>query len=368
MGSAFCNSQHDGSDRMGSTAMSWRARVAALYAGLLVCTALAWLAAFAAFHRESVLIGMAGLAYMLGLRHAVDADHIAAIDNATRKLMQAGQRPVAVGFYFSLGHSTVVLLASIAVAWAAGAMSPRLGWLQANGALLGTGVSVAFLLLIALLNLAILRSTYRALRRVHAGDAEAGDPFGPAAAVPGPLARLFSPVFRLVSRSAHMYPVGFLFGLGFDTATEVAVLGLSATGAAKGLHPGLILLFPALFAAGMVLIDTLDSTLMVGAYGWAFVRPGAKLYYNMTMTAISILVAVAVGAVEAAGLLAVRLRLSGWPWDWVAALNDDFATLGYLIIGLFAGSWLISLILYRLKKKSPHRAPVCHHDGARPAP
>ncbi len=330
--------------------MSWRLSVAALYAGLLACTALAWLAAFVAFRGNPALLGMAGLAYTLGLRHAVDADHIAAIDNATRKLMQAGQRPVAVGLYFSLGHSTVVLLASMALAWAAGQMSSRLEWLKAEGTLLGTGVSVAFLLAIALFNLVILRSTYRVLQRLRAGDATEGGDLFELAVAPGPLARIFSPVFRLISRSFHMYPVGFLFGLGFDTATEVAVLGLSATEAAKGLDPALILLFPALFAAGMALIDTLDSTLMVGAYGWALVRPATKLYYNITMTGISILIAVAVGMVEAAGLLTERLRLIGWPWDWVAALNSNFATLGYLIIGVFAVSWLISVIVYRVKR------------------
>jgi len=330
--------------------MSWRARAAALYAGLSAFTAFAWLAAFLAFHGRPVLMGMAGLAYTLGLRHAVDADHIAAIDNATRKLMQAGQRPVSVGLYFSLGHSTVVLLAAAAVAWAAGEMSSRLAWLEADGSLVGTAVSVAFLLVIALVNLLILRSTSCALRRLRAGDAVgAGDPLELAMG-PGPLGRLFSPVFRLISRSLHMYPVGFLFGLGFDTATEIAVLGLSATEAARGLEPGLILLFPALFAAGMALVDTLDSTLMVGAYGWAFARPATKLHYNMTMTAISILIAVAVGAIEGAGLLAERLRLVGWPWNWVASLNDNFATLGYLIIGIFAVSWVISLIMYRFKQ------------------
>lgn len=176
-----------------------------------------------------------------------------------------------------------------------------------------------------------MRSTYRALRRLRAGTLEA-DGLRELAAASGPLARLFSPVFRLVSRSAHMYPVGFLFGLGFDTATEVAVLGLAATEAAKGLAAGSILLFPALLAAGMALIDTLDSTLMVGAYGWAFARPAAKLHYNMTMTGISILIAAAVAAVEGGGLLADRLRLVGWPWDWLAVLNSNFALLGYLIV------------------------------------
>ena len=330
--------------------MSRRASVVALYAGLLTCNALAWLAALLAFHGHPVLLGMAGLAYTLGLRHAVDADHIAAIDNATRKLMQTGQRPIAVGLYFSLGHSTVVLLASMAVVWAAARMSARLEWFKADGTLIGTGVSVAFLLAIALFNLLILRSTYRTLRRLRAGGTvETGNLLN-AAIASGPLARIFSPVFRLVSRSAHMYPVGFLFGLGFDTVTEVAVLGLAATETAKGLDPGLILLFPALFTAGMALIDTLDSTLMVGAYGWAFVRPAAKLHYNMTMTGISILIALVVGAVEAVGLLAERLRLVGWPWDWVTALNSNFAFLGYLIIGIFAASWVLSVFVYRVKR------------------
>ena len=331
--------------------MSWRARMAALYAGLSAFTAFAWLAAFLAFHGRPVLMGMAGLAYTLGLRHAVDADHIAAIDNATRKLMQSGQRPASVGLYFSLGHSTVVLLAAAAVVWAADEMSGRLAWLEADGTLIGTSVSVLFLLVIALVNLLILRSTYRALRRLRAGEARGagGDPLELAMGA-GPLNRVLSPVFRLISRSVHMYPVGFLFGLGFDTATEIAVLGLSATEAARGLNPGLILLFPALFAAGMAVVDTLDSTLMVGAYGWAFVKPATKLHYNMTMTAISILIAVTVGAIEGAGLLSERLRLAGWPWNWVAWLNDNFAAMGYLIIGIFAISWGISLFMYRLKQ------------------
>jgi nickel/cobalt transporter (NiCoT) family protein len=325
--------------------VSPRASVTGLYAGLLTCNALAWLASFLAFHRHPVLLGMAGLAYTLGLRHAVDADHIAAIDNATRKLMQAGQRPMAVGLYFSLGHSTVVLLASMVLVWTAGDVSARLDWLKADGTLVGTGVSVTFLLAIALLNLMILRSTYRALRRVRAGGTIESDNLPAPAVASGPLAKVFSPVFRLVARSVHMYPVGFLFGLGFDTATEVAVLGLAATEAGKGLDPRSILLFPALFAAGMALIDTLDSTLMVGAYGCALVGPAAKLRYNMTMTGISVLIAVAVGTVEAAGLLAQRLRLAGWPWDWVTVLNGNFAFLGYLIVGIFAVGWLVAVLV-----------------------
>jgi len=325
-----------------------RGNTGALYALLIAGHLAAWGWALAAFHAYQVLIGTAFLAYGFGLRHAVDADHIAAIDNVTRKLMQEGKRPIAAGFFFSLGHSTVVVLASIGVAVMASTFMEELEDFHTIGGAIGTSISAAFLLLIATINVVILVNVYRSFRRVKAGGAVAAADMAMIAAGGGVLARLCGSLFRLIERSWHMYPLGFLFGLGFDTATEVGLLGISAAHASGGLPIWSILVFPALFTAGMTLIDTTDSVLMVGAYGWAFVKPMRKLYYNMTITFVSVVVAVIVGGVEALGLLADRLGLNGGVWDLVASLNDNFGALGYLIIGIFIASWLVSMLLYRL--------------------
>jgi high-affinity nickel-transport protein len=324
-----------------------RGDVIGLYALLIAGNLAAWAWALIAFHAYPVLLGTAFLAYSLGLRHAVDADHIAAIDNVTRKLMQEGRRPIAAGLFFSLGHSTVVVLGSLAVAATAAGFKDKLEDFHTIGGAIGTAISAAFLLLIAAINVVILLDVWRVFRRVRAGGA-----FEPADAAMsaggGIFARLCGSLFRLIERSWHMYPLGFLFGLGFDTATEVGLLGISAAQASSGLPIWSILVFPALFTAGMTLIDTTDSVLMVGAYGWAFVKPMRKLYYNMTITFVSVVVAVIVGGVEALGLLADRFGLTGGVWDLIAGLNDNFGALGYLIIGIFAGSWLVSMLVYRL--------------------
>jgi len=325
-----------------------RGNTAGLYALLIAGNLAAWAWALIAFHAYPVLLGTAFLAYGFGLRHAVDADHIAAIDNVTRKLMQEGKRPIAAGFFFSLGHSTVVVLATIGVAVTAAAFKDELEAFHTIGGAIGTSISALFLLLIASINVAILVNVYRAFRRVKAGGAFAAADVALIAAGGGLLARLCGSLFRMIEASWHMYPLGFLFGLGFDTATEVGLLGISAAQASGGLPIWSILVFPALFTAGMTLIDTTDSVLMVGAYGWAFVRPMRKLYYNMTITFVSVVVAVIVGGVEALGLIADRLGLTGGVWDLVASLNDNFGALGYLIIGIFIASWLASMLLYRL--------------------
>jgi high-affinity nickel-transport protein len=327
-----------------------RGRLFALYGSLVLFNALAWIWACTAFHRYPLLISVALLAYLLGLRHAVDADHIAAIDNVTRKLMQSGHRPVSVGLYFSLGHSTVVVLASVLLAATADAMQGRLHELRDVGGVVGTTVSALFLFAIALTNALILRSEYRVFRQDRS-VAELHDDTDLPLASRGPLTRLYRPLFRLITRSRHMYPLGFLFGLGFDTATEIGVLGISATQAARGLPLWSILVFPVLFTAGMSLVDTLDSTLMVGAYGWARVNPVRKLYYNMTITGVSIVVAVAVGSVEVLGLLADRLSLAGSPWNLVQALNRNFAPIGYGIIGILIASWFVSVAIQRMAQR-----------------
>ena len=327
-----------------------RRRLAGIYAILTVANLLAWAWALVAFRSHPVLLGTAFLAYTFGLRHAVDADHIAAIDNVTRKLMQAGKRPVSVGFFFALGHSTIVVLASLGVAATTAALQSRFASFKDVGGLIGTSVSALFLFAVALANLVILGGVYRAFRGVRRGGLYVEADFDRLLAQRGLLARLFRPVFRLVTKSWHMYPLGFLFGLGFDTATEIAVLGISAAEASRGLSIWSIMVFPALFAAGMSLIDTTDGVLMLGAYGWAFARPIRRLYYNLTITAVSVLVALIVGGIEVLGLIGGRLELEGPFWGFVGTLNDNFGALGYLIIAIFALSWLVSIAIYRIRR------------------
>ncbi len=332
-------------DRAGSL----RVPLIGIYGLLLTANLAVWIWAFLVFRSQPLFLGTALLAYGFGLRHAVDADHIAAIDNVTRKLMQAGKRPVTVGFFFALGHSTVVILAAAGVAATATALSTRFEQFKSVGGIVGTVVSALFLFAIATANLVILRSVWRTWRHVRAGGRYVDEDFDILLNSRGVLARLFRPVFRLVTASWHMFPLGFLFGLGFDTATEVALLGISATQAAQGVSIWSIMVFPALFAAGMSLIDTTDGVLMLGAYDWAFVKPIRKLYYNLTITLVSVVVAFLIGGIEALGLVGDQLGLSGWFWDGVGALNDNFNSLGFIIIGVFIAAWIGSVVVYRYK-------------------
>ena len=325
-------------------------RIVGIY-GLLIGVNLgAWLWAFAAFRHHPVLLGTASLAYSFGLRHAFDADHIAAIDNVTRKLMRAGRRPLSVGLYFSLGHSTVVVLLSLLIAATTAALQDRFDTLKDVGGLIGTSVSAAFLFAIAAANLAVLTGVYRTFQNVKRGGRLVEEDVDRLLAGRGIMGRIFRPIFGIVRRSWHMYPLGLLFGLGFDTASEVGLLGISAAQASQGLSTWSIMVFPALFTAGMTLLDTTDSILMVGAYGWAFVKPIRKLYYNMTITLVSVVVALLVGGIEALGLIADRLKLEGGFWDGVGELNDHFGTLGFVIVGLFVVSWVVSVVIYRIKR------------------
>ncbi len=327
-----------------------RGRIFAIYGILFAFNIAAWAWAGLAFHRYPVLLGTALLAYSFGLRHAVDADHIAAIDNVTRKLMQDGKRPVAVGFMFSLGHSTVVVLGAAAIGQATLILQHRLDAVRNLASVIGTLVSAFFLFAIAMVNMIVLRSIYRTFVRVRHGQPYVDEDFDMLVGGRGFLSRIFRPMFHMISRSWHMYPLGVLFGLGFDTATEIGVLGISAAEAAKGLSFGAILVFPILFAAGMSLIDTTDNILMLGAYGWAFVKPIRKLYYNITITCVSVLVAVLIGGIEALGLLGEHFRLNGWFWGGIAKLNDNFGTLGYFIVGLFVMSWILSIAFYKWRR------------------
>ncbi|WP_456623502.1 HoxN/HupN/NixA family nickel/cobalt transporter [Bradyrhizobium sp. P5_C12] len=331
------------------TKSSWRAiepGTVLLFGGLVAANIAAWAWAFALFGDRPTVMATALLAWVFGLRHAVDADHIAAIDNVVRKLMQAGDAPRSVGLYFALGHSTVVVVATMLLALGVVSFGGD-NLLRDIGGLIGTSVSALFLLVIAAINLAIfagLWRTFRAAREQGVHDAEGLDAL---LANRGFLARLLGPLFRLVTKPWHMYPLGLLFGLGFDTATEIGLLGISATEAAHGASLADVLVFPALFATGMALVDTADSALMVSAYRWAFVDPLRKLWYNLTITGASVAVALFIGGIEALGLLGARLGLSGGMWTLVDGLNQSLANVGFAVIAMFVVAWLVSAVLYR---------------------
>ncbi|WP_277969141.1 MULTISPECIES: HoxN/HupN/NixA family nickel/cobalt transporter [Sphingomonas] len=328
---------------------SLRQRISLLYVLLIGANVGGWIWALALFHAQPIMLGTALLAWGLGLRHAVDADHIAAIDNVTRKLMQDGQRPITVGFWFAIGHSTIILLASVAIAFTASALS-QFEAVKATGGVVATIISAVFLFTIAAMNLVILRSVWRTFQHVRSGGAYVDEDLDMLLGGRGLLARLFRPLFRLVSRSWHMAPLGFLFGLGFDTATEVAILGLSAAQAAHSFSLGPVLVLPALFAAGMALVDTTDGIVMLGAYEWAFVKPIRKLYYNITITAISAFVAIVIGGIETLALIADKSGLRGGIWSAASDLGGRFNLLGFGIIGVFGLCWLISWAVFRWKR------------------
>jgi high-affinity nickel-transport protein len=318
-----------------------RHRILCLSAALIASNIIAWCWTFSMFHGQSVLLGTALLAYGLGLRHAVDADHIAAIDNVTRKLMEQGRRPIGVGLFFSLGHSSIVVAASVGVALTAGSMRHVLAQWQGIGGAIGTLVSSGFLLAVAAINTLVLLDLLRSRRTGGAANTiQAG----------GLLSRLLRPLFTIITQSWHMYPLGLLFGLGFDTATEIALLGLSAAQASQGLHIWSILIFPALFTAGMSLIDSADSILMLGAYGWAFTAPSRRLSYNIGVTSLSVLVAALVGSLEIFDLLSERLSLHGGIWQVVSTANADLTYIGAAVIIVFTLAWLGAMAVTRRKK------------------
>jgi high-affinity nickel-transport protein len=327
-----------------------RTKVAVVYALLLVLNGTAWTWAIVALSDRPTLLSTALLAYVLGLRHAVDADHIATIDNVVRKLMQEGKRPYSVGLFFSLGHSIALTLAVAVIAAATFALQDRFLALKSIGSIIGTGASAFFLLAIAVINLIILRGVWQSFRRARRGEPVVEEELNLLLSGRGILASIFRPLFRMVSRSWQMFPIGFLFGLGFDTATEISLFTVAASQASSGMTLATVMIFPALFTAGMTLVDTTDSVLMVGAYGWAFLNPIRKIWYNLTITAISVLVALLIGGIEGLGLIASKLGLEGGFWDMIGALNGGLANLGYLVVGIFLVSWAISYLLYRWQR------------------
>jgi nickel/cobalt transporter (NiCoT) family protein len=343
--------------RSGLTRREW-AGVAGMAAVVVGLHAVGWftLLALVAPHHYSLGtqafgVGIGVTAYTLGLRHAFDADHIAAIDNTTRKLMSDGERPLSVGFWFSLGHSTVVfalaLLFSVGVKALAGQVENGRSTLHDVTGVVGTGVSGAFLYVIAGLNLAILVGILRVFREMRRGRYDEAELEAQLEAR-GLLNRFLGRFTRAIRAPWQMYPLGVLFGLGFDTATEVALLFLAAGAAGAGLPWYAILCLPVLFAAGMSLFDTIDGTFMNFAYGWAFSRPVRKVFYNITITALSVAVAFIIGSVELLSILAEKLRLSGSFWAWVS--NLDLNLVGYGIVGLFAVTWAGALAVWRFAR------------------
>jgi nickel/cobalt transporter (NiCoT) family protein len=294
-------------------------------------------------------VGIGVTAYTLGLRHAFDADHIAAIDNTTRKFMADGKRPLSVGFFFSLGHSTVVfglaLLFSLGVRALSGQVEDDGSTLHNVTGLVGTGVSGTFLYVIAALNLAVLVGILRVFRSMRRGMFDEAELEAQLDAR-GFMNRFLGRFTRAIRAPWQMYPLGILFGLGFDTATEVALLFLAAGAAGAGLPWYAILCLPVLFAAGMSLLDTIDGSFMNFAYGWAFSRPVRKVYYNLIVTALSVIVAFVIGSIELLSVAAEKLELEGGFWSWVSGI--DLNLVGYGIVGLFVVTWAGAFVAWRL--------------------
>jgi high-affinity nickel-transport protein len=291
-----------------------------------------------------VLGGLAVLAYSFGLRHAFDADHIAAIDNTTRKLLGQGDRPLAAGFFFSLGHATVVLVLCVAIAVAGSVAHAAIPTLQLYGGTVGGAVSGLFLWLIGAVNLIVLIRLVSAGRAFRAGRCEQSV-LDERLADRGLLIRLFSRPLRVVTRDRQMYPVGLLFGLGFDTATEVGLLAVTAGAAGGHVPPLAVVALPILFAAGMSLMDTADGVFMAKAYRWAFSSPARKLYYNLSVTGLSVAVALLIGSVELGQVLAAKLRWQTGFWGWLQTI--DLGSLGYVIVGLFGLAWAAAAVVWK---------------------
>jgi len=310
-------------------------------------------------------VGIGITAYTLGLRHAFDADHISAIDNTTRKLMAEGKRPLSVGFWFSLGHSTIVfllaLVISIGVRSLGGAATHDHSTMRQATSWVGTAVSGTFLYLIAAINIVILLGIVKVFREMRRGRYdEAG--LERQLDSRGLMNRLFGRLTKAVAKPRHMYPIGLLFGLGFDTASEVALLVIAGGAGAAGAPWYGILCLPILFAAGMSLMDSIDGSFMNFAYGWALSKPVRKVFYNLTITALSVAVALVIGTIEVGGLISSELGLSGSFWSWFE--NVDINVLGFVIVALFVSTWVIALVIWRLGRIEERWSAHLENAGA----
>nr|WP_274318757.1 HoxN/HupN/NixA family nickel/cobalt transporter [Paenibacillus qinlingensis] len=288
--------------------------------------------------------GIGLLAYTLGMRHAFDVDHIAAIDNTVRKLVQQKKNPLGVGFYFSLGHSSVVFVMAIVTAFSVQWAARELPWMQRFGGVIGASVSGLFLVIIGVINLLILISLYKMFLKFRGGKYDDNE-FEELLESRGFIARLIKPLFSFITKSWHVYPLGFLFGLGFDTASEIALLAISAH-AAKDAIPFIgVISLPLLFAAGMSLFDTADGMFMTKAYKWAFHTPVRKLYYNLTVTALAVVAALIIGVIELGQVLSEEFSMEGMFWTWLQEI--DFGTLGFILVGMFVIAWIVSIAVWR---------------------
>ncbi|MGD0318157.1 MAG: HoxN/HupN/NixA family nickel/cobalt transporter [Nitrososphaerales archaeon] len=326
-----------------------------IYAGIVIVTILAFTASVIIGRTSVALAGLGAVAYVFGLRHGVDADHIAAIDNTTRKLIQEGKRSPTVGTWFSLGHSTIVVGLIIGLVIATRSIAAKIPALQSGGAVVGTLVSGVFLFLIGLLNSIIVFGVYRVFKQLRQGELNQTE-LEEYLNKRGFMNRFFRPLFKMISAPWQIYPIGVLFGLGFDTASEVALIAISVgVGVSTSIPIYYILVLPLMFTCGMVLVDTTDGVTMRLAYGWAFLNPVRKVFYNLTVTVISVLVAFVIGGIEVLQVLSTELNLSGGFWDWLDGLN--FETIGYGIAAIFATAWVVSVIVWKYKKYDQNPSP-----------
>jgi high-affinity nickel-transport protein len=341
---------------MGAFASSFdraaRTRLGAFFGGVGLLHVVGWGLLLVYGWSHPAFLGLGGLAYTFGLRHAFDADHISAIDNTTRKLLQGGQKPVGVGFFFSLGHSSVVFLIAVALGLAVKTLVQGVvggnGELRNVGGAVGTMVSGGFLVLIGVLNLLILLDIIRVYRRMRKGQYDR-EGLENELLAGGLMTRIFGRFFRVIEHSWQMYPIGFLFGLGFDTASEVALLAISAGAAAQGLPFTAVVSLPLIFAAGMSLMDTADGAFMSNAYSWAFASPIRKVFYNLTVTSLSVFVALFVGIVELAQVLIQVLKVRGPVFEAIA--NFDFiGKAGYVIVAAFIVTWSGAFAIYKWRR------------------
>ena len=346
-------------------------RLAGLY-GFVACLHIVGWGLFLYYSsRFPAMIGLGLAAYLFGLRHAFDADHIAAVDDTVRYMLQAGKQPLGVGFFFSLGHSTIVLALAVAVVFAASAIRDQLPWMQDFGSLIGASVSGVFLWIIGLLNLLILLDILKVWRSARAGRHSHAH-IDELLAKRGLLYRLFGGRLQKVIRhSWQMYPLGLLFGLGFDTATEIGLLTMTAGAASGDIPAAAALSLPILFAAGMTVMDTTDGVLMAKAYNWAFLNPLRRIFYNITTTGLSIAVALFIGTIQLLQVFRTTLGLQGPFFDFIGAV--DFGVMGYILVGIFLMAWGTAVALWKFSRleESPggqrytHAHEHTHADGVK---
>lgn len=358
--------------RWSFTAAEWT-RLAGFYGFIAVLHIVGWGLYLHHAASHPALVGLGLAAYMFGLRHAFDADHIAAVDDTVRYLLQKGKKPLGIGFFFSLGHSTVVLLLAIGIAFAASAVKESLPELKSVGSLIGAGVSGVFLWVIGILNLLVLLDILKVWQQAKTGTHSHAH-LEQLLVSRGLINRLFGGrLQKLMNHSWQMYPLGLLFGLGFDTASEVGLLAMTAGASAGDLPIGAVLSLPILFAAGMSVMDTTDGVLMSKAYNWAFLNPLRRIFYNIATTSLSIAVALVIGTIELLQVFIHLLALHGGVFDFIAEL--DFGLLGYFIVGLFLFGWALAVVLWKFGRveeqygtieTTASRTPHIHahsHDG-----